>query len=342
MCAAGGPCGMMEPMPVDDAELDEDAFEPLHDDERCTRPSPFWQISRDTWSELAPRVPNPLTMDDVRRLRSLGDPLDLREVAEVYLPLTLLMKNFVVNRRGLDRRLQRFLHTSGGRTPFVIGVAGSVAVGKSTVARLLRELLSRWDEIDSVQLVTTDGFLMPNAELERRGLLARKGFPESYDRRGLLRFLSQVKSGAAEVRAPVYSHVRYDIVPDEEIVVRRPQVLVFEGLNVLQTPSDSAQAAVSDFLDFGIYVDARTSDIERWYVDRFLKLQAGAFEQPDAYFRKYAGLRPAEARGIAERIWTSVNLPNLRENIARTRMRADLILEKANDHTVNRVLLRKL
>lgn len=334
---------MMEVMPANDARTAaavEERVSPAAATEE--RPSPFWQIPRHSWSELAPKVPNPLTASEVQALRGLGDPLDLREVAEVYLPVSLLLKNFVVNRQGLNHRLQSFLRTRGSGTPFVIGVAGSVAVGKSTVARLLRELLSRWCEIDSVDLVTTDGFLMPNAELERRGLLARKGFPESYDRRALLRFLSQVKSGAPEVRAPQYSHVKYDIVPGEEIVVRRPQVLVFEGLNVLQTPSDSAQAAVSDYLDFGVYVDARTNDIERWYIERFLKLQANAFDSPDAYFKKYAGLSPDEATEVADRIWRTVNLPNLRQNIARTRSRADLILEKAADHTVNRVLLRKL
>ncbi len=332
---------MMEVMPTNDegspARLQ---FAPI--DNHPDRPSPFWQIARDAWSELAPSVPNPLTVSDVRALRGLGDPLDLREVAEVYLPVSLLLNNVVANRRGLDQRLQQFLHTPGDGTPFIIGVAGSVAVGKSTVARLLRELLSRWPDTPDVALVTSDGFLLPNAELKRRGLLSRKGFPESYDRRALLRFLSEIKSGVPEVRAPKYSHVRYDIVPDEQIVVRRPQVLVFEGLNVLQPPADSLQAAVSDFLDFGIYVDARTSDIERWYVERFMKLQHDSFTKPDSYFHKYAGLNAEEAEAVAQQIWSSVNLPNLRENIARTRSRADLILEKASDHTVNRVLLRKL
>lgn len=332
---------MMEVMPANDgAALTRLQVAPI--DDHLDHPSPFWQIPRSTWAELAPQVPNPLTIADVRTLRGLGDPLDLREVAEVYLPVSLLLHNFVANRQGLNHRLRHFLRTPGDSTPFIIGVAGSVAVGKSTVARLLRELLSRWPQTPDVALVTSDGFLYPNAELERRGLLSRKGFPESYDRRRLLRFLSEIKSGVPEVRAPKYSHVRYDIVPDEQIVVRRPQVLIFEGLNVLQPPTDSLQAAVSDFIDFGIYVDARTNDIERWYVDRFLKLQHDSFTKPDSYFRKFADLDLDETTAFAQQIWNSVNLPNLRENVARTRARADLILEKAPDHTVNRVLLRKL
>ena len=224
----------------------------------------------------------------------------------------------------------------------MIGVAGSVAVGKSTTARLLRELLAGWVGTPRVELVTTDGFLYPNAELERRGLLRRKGFPESYDRRALLRFVSQVKSGVAEVHAPVYSHLVYDIVPGEHISVRRPDVLIVEGLNVLQPPAGGAHLAVSDLFDFSVYVDARTSDIERWYVERFLRLQRGAFADPESYFHRYADLAEDEAVAMARSIWAEINGPNLEHNVLPTRARADLVLRKAADHTVSSVLLRKI
>ncbi|GMA91201.1 hypothetical protein GCM10025869_17300 [Homoserinibacter gongjuensis] len=224
----------------------------------------------------------------------------------------------------------------------MIGVAGSVAVGKSTTARLLRELLARWEDTPRVELVTTDGFLLPNAELERRGLMERKGFPESYDRRALLRFVSRVKSGVEEVRAPVYSHLHYDIVRDAEIVVRRPDILIVEGLNVLQPPAPGARLAVSDLFDFTVYVDARTVDIERWYVERFLRLQRGAFADPRSYFHRFAALDEDDAIALAHSIWQSINGPNLEQNIAPTRARASLVLRKAADHTVSNVLIRKI
>jgi type I pantothenate kinase len=235
-----------------------------------------------------------------------------------------------------------FLREREQTTPFVIGVAGSVAVGKSTIARLLRELLSRWEETPRVELITTDGFLYPNAELERRGLMERKGFPESYDRRSLLRFVSEVKAGAAEVRAPFYSHLSYDIVPDAQITVRRPDVLIVEGLNVLQPPAQGHRLAVSDLFDFTIYVDARTRDIARWYEERFLKLQRGAFSNPRSYFHRFASLSEEQARARAASIWSSINEPNLLQNIRPTRSRAKLVLRKDSDHKVDRVLLRKL
>ncbi|MEO8850181.1 MAG: type I pantothenate kinase, partial [Allobranchiibius sp.] len=247
---------------------------------------------------------------------------------------------------GLHRITGDFLGESPAKTPFVIGVAGSVAVGKSTTARLLKELLSRWPGTPEVELVTTDGFLYPNAELERRNLLQRKGFPESYNRRALLRFVAEVKSGKAEVRAPVYSHLTYDIVAGEHITVRRPDVLIIEGLNVLAPPSPLTgrgnNLALSDFFDFSVYVDAREEDIKGWYVDRFLALRATAFADPASYFHRYAALTDDEACTRAAHIWSDINGPNLRENILPTRSRATLVLTKGSDHSVRRVRLRKL
>lgn len=303
--------------------------------------TPFLEIDRAEWAALAPSTPLPLGAGEVERLRGLGDTLDLTEVAEVYVPLSRLLNLYVAGALSTGSAVREFLGQPAAPTPFVIGVAGSVAVGKSTIARLLRELLSRWPDTPTVELVTTDGFLLPNAELERRGLMERKGFPESYDRRALLRFVSAVKSGAAEVRAPVYSHLVYDVVPDEHIVVRRPDVLIVEGLNVLQPPA-SGRLAVSDLFDFTIYVDARTSDIERWYVERFLRLQRGAFADPSSFFHRYAALSEEEAVARARAIWNGINGPNLAQNILPTRARASLVLRKGPDHTVSTVLLRKV
>ena len=305
-------------------------------------PTPFVEIDRGDWAELAPRMPVALDEADIQRLRGLGDALDLTEVAEVYLPLSRLLNLYVAGARATRDATDAFLRRTPQPTPFVIGIAGSVAVGKSTIARLLTELLSRWEDTPHVELITTDGFLWPNAELERRGLMQRKGFPESYDRRSLTRFVSQVKSGAAEVRAPVYSHLVYDIVPGEEIVVRRPDVLIVEGLNVLQPPATAARIAVSDLFDFSIYVDARTSDIEQWYVERFLRLQRSAFADPDSYFHRYALLTEPEAIARARQIWNEINGPNLEQNVLPTRARADLVLRKASHHGVASVLLRKV
>ncbi|MFP3466249.1 type I pantothenate kinase [Leifsonia sp. SIMBA_070] len=304
--------------------------------------SPFVELSRTDWAELAQNTRLPLLETEVVQLRGLGDPLDMREVEEVYLPLSRLLNLYVGGTKQLHRVTNDFLGERAASTPFVIGVAGSVAVGKSTIARLLRELLSRWDDTPRVELVTTDGFLLPNAELERQGLMERKGFPESYDRKALLRFVTAVKSGAPEVRAPFYSHLSYDIVPDAEIVVRRPDVLIVEGLNVLQPAGGGNRLAVSDLFDFSIYVDARTRDIAHWYEERFLKLQRGAFANPKSYFHRFATLTEEQARARAASIWTSINEPNLVQNIRPTRSRAKLVLRKDSDHAVSSVLLRKL
>ncbi|HEY8913835.1 type I pantothenate kinase [Lacisediminihabitans sp.] len=304
--------------------------------------TPFVEIDRTDWANLAPTTELPLSPTEIVELRGLGDRLDLREVTEVYLPLSRLLNLYAVGARRLHHDTSRFLHRDSKATPFVIGVAGSVAVGKSTVARLLREMLSRWDDTPRVELVTTDGFLLPNAELERRGLMERKGFPESYNRRALLRFVTGVKSGEPEVRAPFYSHLSYDIVRDAEIVVRAPDVLIVEGLNVLQPPASGHGLAVSDLFDFTIYVDARTSDIAGWYVDRFLKLQRGAFANPQSYFHRYAALSTEEATAKGLEIWKRINEPNLLRNVLPTRSRADLVLRKGADHAVDTVLLRKI
>ena len=306
------------------------------------RTTPFTEIARERWAELAPTTPLPFDEDVISAVRGLGDVLDMREVRDVYLPLSRLLNLYVAGSRELHRQTSDFLGERGPTTPFVIGVAGSVAVGKSTVARLLRELLCRWDDTPRVELITTDGFLYPNAELEQRGLLERKGFPESYDRRALLRFVSEVKSGVDEVGAPVYSHLEYDIVPDRQILVRRPDVLIVEGLNVLQPPTPDSRLAVSDLFDFTVYVDARTQDIARWYEQRFLKLQRGAFADPQSYFHRFASLTEEQAVERARQIWASINEPNLVENILPTRSRAKLVLRKDSDHAVSTVLLRKI
>jgi type I pantothenate kinase len=260
----------------------------------------------------------------------------------VYLPLSRLLSLYAAATKRLGADTSRFLQETDTTTPFVIGVAGSVAVGKSTIARLLRELVSRWPDTPRVELVTTDGFLYPNAELERRGLMSRKGFPESYDRRGLVHFLTDVKSGAAEAHAPFYSHLRYDIVPDAHVTVRRPDVVIVEGLNVLQPPPLPNDVAVSDLFDFSIYVDAETDHITQWYVDRFLALRRAAFSNPTSYFRVFAELTDEQAVEMALGFWNDINLPNLEENVRPTRHRATLVLQKAADHAVERVLLRKL
>ncbi|MBX3068442.1 MAG: type I pantothenate kinase [Cryobacterium sp.] len=304
--------------------------------------TPFLEIDRASWAELAPGTEHQLTAKEIIDLRGLGDTLNLDEVAEVYLPLSRLINLYAVGAKRLHASTSSFLRQSSQSTPFVIGIAGSVAVGKSTIARVLRELLSRWEQTPRVELVTTDGFLWPNAELERRGLMERKGFPESYDRRRLLRFVTSVKSGTTEVRAPLYSHLSYDILPNEELVVRRPDILIVEGLNVLQPAPAGHTLALSDLFDFTIFVDARTADIAKWYEDRFLTLQKSAFQKPESFFHRYAGLDETQARARAREIWTQINEPNLIQNILPTRSRATLVLRKGSNHSVNSVLLRKI
>jgi type I pantothenate kinase len=300
--------------------------------------TPYVELRRDQWRELRKATPLPLTAADLVRLRGLNDPVDLGEVAEVYLPLSRLINLQVAARQRLSDATATFLGEAE-KVPFVIGVAGSVAVGKSTTARVLKALLARWPDHPKVELVTTDGFLWPRAELERRDILHRKGFPESYDRRTLLRFVSEVKAGAPEVRAPVYSHLLYDIVPGEEQVVRRPDILIVEGLNVLQP---GPRLAVADLFDFSIFVDAHTEDVARWYVERFLTLRHTAFANPESHFHHYAALSDTDARCEAMKLWTTINEPNLVQNILPTRPRATLVLRKEADHSVGRVRLRKL
>lgn len=308
--------------------------------------APFVEFDRTEWSRFAEATPLPLTQADIDNLRGLGDPIDLREVDTGYRPLSRLLTLYVEASQHLRTATSTFLGEWTHATPFVIGVAGSVAVGKSTASRLLREMLRRWPQTPRVELITTDGFLYPNAELERRGLMERKGFPESYDRRSLLRFLEQVKGGAAEVSAPVYSHLTYDIVPDQQVTVRNPDVLIVEGLNVLAparvSTAGEATLAVSDFFDFSIYIDAEVQDIRRWYVERFGDLRSTAFADPRSYFHRYADLTDAQARERALEIWSSINEPNLVENVLPTRGRATLVLTKDAEHRISRVRLRRI
>ncbi len=309
--------------------------------------SPYRTFRREEWARLRADTPLTLTADDVLKLQSLNDPISLEEVIAIYLPLSRLLSLYVAATQGLFKATQRFLLAENEqKTPYIIGVAGSVAVGKSTTARVLKALLSRWPNTPKVELVTTDGFLLPNAELARRGLMERKGFPESYDTAALLRFLADVKAGKPTVAAPVYSHLVYDVVEGEGIVVDRPDILILEGLNVLQPgrlPRDGeAIPFVSDYFDFSVYLDADEDDIHHWYINRFMTLRQTAFRDPRSFFRKFAELTEAEALQTAERLWSRINLPNLRENILPTRPRASLILRKGNQHRIEEVSLRRL
>lgn len=292
-----------------------------------------------SWAHLRANTPLTLSQDDVDKLRGISVHLDIDMVEDAFLPLSRLLNLHVQGSRQLASVTDTFLGTPPRRIPFIIGVAGSVAVGKSTISRVLQALLARWPQHPKVDLVTTDGFLYPNSVLEKKGILDRKGFPESYDRRALLEFVARAKAGDEHLDVPVYSHIQYDVIEGERRVVSTPDILIVEGLNVLQ--AGDAGAFVSDYFDFSIFVDADVEDVKRWYVERFLKLKETAFNQPDAYFRRYAGLSEQEAVTVASDIWETVNLVNLAENILPTRDRASLILEKASDHTISRVRLRR-
>ncbi len=311
------------------------------------RLSPYRVFSRDDWAKLRADAPMTLTAQEIVRLQSLNDPISLEEVAAIYLPMSRLLSLYVAATQGLFKATQRFLYAEEeAKVPYIIGLAGSVAVGKSTTARVLQALLARWPNTPKVDLVTTDGFLLPNAELEKRGLMQRKGFPESYDGAALLRFVADIKAGKRSVRAPIYSHIVYDVVPGEYVAVDRPDILIFEGLNVLQPaplPKDGkAVPFVSDFFDFSIYLDADESLLHHWYVTRFMRLRDTAFRDPRSFFRKYAELTNEQALARAEELWGAINLVNLRENILPTRQRASLILKKGAQHAIEEVALRRL
>jgi type I pantothenate kinase len=303
--------------------------------------SRFAEFTRAEWARLRASTPLPLTEPQLRGLVSINERMSLDEVADIYLPLSRLLNLYVAATQNLHKASATFLETTESRLPFVIGVAGSVAVGKSTTSRVLQALLASWPSHPTVNLITTDGFLLPQRVLDERGLAHRKGFPESYDVRRLLRFMADVKSGVPEVAAPVYSHLAYDVVPGEYQVVRQPDIVIVEGLNVLQTGTGSGMF-VSDFFDFSIYVDANEADIEQWYVERFLKLRETVFRNPSSYFHQFASLAPDAAAERARSIWQTINLVNLKENVLPTRDRAHLVLEKGRDHAVKRVRLRKL
>lgn len=305
--------------------------------------SPYLAIERADWAELGNSTQLPLTEQEIKKLRGLGDFLDIKEVTEVYLPISRLLSLYATSTQGLYRNTGNFYGVSAQRTPFIIGIAGSVAVGKSTAARLLRELMARWEGTPKVELVTTDGFLYPNAELERRGLLAKKGFPESYDRKRLLQFVSDIKSGKTGVTAPVYDHLIYDIIPDEFATVGEPDVLIVEGLNVLQPPAAGQEVALSDYFDFSIYIDADPDTIKDWYLSRFDQLWTTAFLNPRSYFHQLTTeLTKEQAITRAAGFWKDINLPNLRQNIEPTRSRATLVMQKGEGHRVQRVQVRKI
>lgn len=301
----------------------------------------FERFDRQEWAALRAQTPLTIREKDLEALRGINDQLDLDEVTAVYLPLTRLLNLYVSATQSLHRVSTTFLGTIAPKLPYIIGVAGSVAVGKSTLARLLQALLSRWPEHPRVELITTDGFLFPNAELEARGIMDRKGFPESYDTQSLLSFLRAVKSGEPEVTAPIYSHVIYDVLPDRHEIVHQPDILILEGLNVLQVDS-YANEFVSDYFDFSIYLDADESLIESWFIERFHALRRTVFQDPQSFFKHFADLTDEQATMLAGQIWESINGRNLRENIAPTKGRASLVIEKGADHRVTDVFLRKL
>ena len=301
----------------------------------------YLAFDRDTWAELRAATPLTIREPELEMLRGINEKIDLDEVAAVYLPLTRLINLYVSATQNLHKVSATFLGTMAPKVPYVIGIAGSVAVGKSTFARILQALLARWPEHPKVDLITTDGFLFPNRVLEDRGIMNRKGFPESYDTKALLQFMRELKGGAPEVKAPVYSHVVYDIMDGENVTVRQPDILILEGLNVLQVGSE-ANEFVSDYFDFSIYIDAAEPDIEQWYIERFQTLRETVFRDPDSFFQMYAHLSDEEAVATARMIWREINGKNLVENIEPTKSRASLILEKGHDHRVTNVQLRRL
>ena len=308
--------------------------------------SPFRHFTRDEWAQLRADTPLTLTVDDLRKLQSNHDPISIDEVIAIYLPLSRLLALYVAATQGLFKATQRFLGADDGKVPYIIGVAGSVAVGKSTTARVLQAMLSRWPNTPKVQLVTTDGFLHPNAKLVADGIMDRKGFPESYDGMSIINFLAKVKAGERKVEAPVYSHLVYDVVAGEKTVVDRPDILIVEGLNVLMpnrlTREGREVPFVSDFFDFSVFLDASEEQLEKWYVERFMRLRDTAFRDPRSFFKKFAEIDDAEAIATARNIWRRINLVNLRENILPTRPRASLRLIKGASHRIEAVALRKL
>jgi type I pantothenate kinase len=308
--------------------------------------APYQRFTKAEWSRL--RADEPMTLDaaDIDRLRTLNDPISLVEAEEIYLPLARLLSFYVEATQGLHRASTKFLGTVERKVPYIIGVAGSVAVGKSTTARILRALLRRWKTSPKVDLVTTDGFLYPNAVLEQRGIMQRKGFPESYNRSRFIAFLADIKSGKANVKVPVYSHLVYDVVPGEEIIVDRPDILIVEGLNILQPgalPSTGKPILfASDFLDFSIYIDASEEDLRAWFMERFFRLRETAFRDPTSFFHRFSEMSEEEAGQMGTWVWENINLPNLVDNIAPTRSRADLILRKGRSHAIEDVALRRV